>query len=83
MRMLCWVSEHTIKYKIRNECIRGKLWVSAISEKMVESHLKWFCHMRRWPIEIASRRVDQMDNSSVIRDRGRSRKNLMKPLERI
>ena len=38
MRMLHWMSGHTRQDKIRNECIREKVRVTPILEKMVESY---------------------------------------------
>ena len=35
--MLHWMCGHTRRYRIRNECIREKVGVASIIEKMVES----------------------------------------------
>ena len=40
MRMLHWMSGHTRQYRIRNKCIREKVGVNPIEEKMVESYLR-------------------------------------------
>lgn len=40
MRMLCWMSWHTRRDKIKNKSIGGKVGVASIEEKMVESSLK-------------------------------------------
>lgn len=60
MRLLRWRSKHTRKDKIKNECIRGKVRVVPIEEKMVRSCLRWFRHMGRRPIEDPYRRVDHI-----------------------
>lgn len=55
--------------KIRNEYIREKVEITAIEEKMTESRLRWFDHVRRRPIEALVKKVDQMEDSSIIRYR--------------
>ena len=69
--MLRWMCGHTRRDMIRNECIREKVGVAPIVEKMVESRLRWFGHVWRRPAEALVRRVDQRENSPIIRGRGR------------
>ena len=45
MRMLNWMSEHIRLDRIRNECIREKVGITLIVEKIVESCLRWFGYM--------------------------------------
>ena len=40
MRILCWMSNHTKTDKIRNECIREKVGLAPIIEKLVEICLR-------------------------------------------
>ena len=40
MRMLRWMSRHTEQDRIRNECIKEKVGVAPIVEKMVESQTR-------------------------------------------
>lgn len=35
-RISCWISGHIRKDKIRNECIREKLGLAPVAEKIVE-----------------------------------------------
>lgn len=63
MRMLCWVSGHTSKDKIMNECIREKVGVASIEENMVELHLRWFRHVKRRPIEVSVKKVYKMEEN--------------------
>lgn len=67
------MSGHIRKYKIGNECIKGKVGVAPFEEKMVESRLRWFGHVTRRQIEVRIRRVDQMEDSPIIKRRGRPR----------
>ena len=76
MRMLRWMSGHTRLDRIRNECIREKIGVAPIEEKMVKSRLRWFGHVKRRPIEAPVRRVDQVFNEPITRGRGRPRKTI-------
>ena len=82
MRMLRWMSGHTRQERIRNECIREKVGVAPIVEKMVESRLRWFGHVRRRPEEAPVRRVDQMPSSLVIRGRGRPKRTIDETIRR-
>jgi hypothetical protein len=45
--------------------------VAPIVEKMVETGLKWFGHVERRPVDVLVRRVDQMEDSQIIRGRSR------------
>lgn len=76
MRMLFWVNGHTIKDKIRNECIRDKVGGIPIEENMVESCLRWFGNVRKRLIKALLKRIDQMKDSLIIRDRGKLWKTL-------
>lgn len=35
-------------------------------EKMIESHLRWFVHIRRKPLEVLMRRVNQMEDNLIV-----------------
>ena len=76
IRMLRWMCGHTRKDKIRNKVIRNKVRVLPIEEKMRETRLKWFGHVRRRLIDALVRRVDEMEQVIRKRDRGRSKKIL-------
>ena len=76
MRMLRWMSGHTRKDRIRNEDIRMKVGVAPIIEKLVETRLRWFGHVQRRPLEAPVRRVDQMEDNSITRGRGRPKKTI-------
>ena len=79
--MLRWMCGHTRKDKIRNELIRNKVGVVPIEEKMRETRLKWFDHMRRRPVGAPVRRVDEMEQVVKKRGRGRPKKTLGETLK--
>ena len=72
---------HTRKDKIRNEVIRNKVWVVPIEEKMRETRLRWFDHVRRRPKDVPVRRVDEMEQLVKKRDRDRPKKTLGETLK--
>ncbi|XP_045538549.1 uncharacterized protein LOC123722089 [Papilio machaon] len=49
MKMLRWMCGVTRLDKIRNEFVRGSLGVRDIADKMQESRLRWYGHIRRRP----------------------------------
>ena len=57
-----------------NECIRERVGVAPIVEKMIESRLRWFGHVQRKYIEALVKGVNQMEGSSITRDRERPKK---------
>jgi Reverse transcriptase (RNA-dependent DNA polymerase) len=75
MRMLRWMCGHTRLDKIRNECIRNKVGVAPIDEKMRETRLRWFGHVHRRPLDAPVRRVENKESFNQIkRGRGRPKK---------
>ena len=82
MKMLRWMSGHTRFDKIRNEDIRERVGVAPIVEKMVESRLRWFGHVRRRPIEHPVRRVDEMEDGQRAKGRGRPKKTIHEVVKR-
>ena len=54
-------TRHIRQDKIRNECIREKVGVTPIIEKMVESHLRWFGHVWKKLVETIVRKIDWVE----------------------
>ena len=73
MRMLRWMCGHTRLYKIRNECIRNKVGVVTIEDKLREWRLRWFGHIMRRPRETPVRKVEHIKIIGRKKRRGRPR----------
>lgn len=67
---LCF--EHRREYRIRNECVRDKVEVALIEDKVGKS-LRWSVRIRR-PSKALVRRVDHVKDSPIVRGRGRETK---------
>ena len=51
---------HTIKDKIRDDHIRERVDVASLTDKMVESCLRWFEHVQKRELDESVKIVDQM-----------------------
>ncbi|CAH9091174.1 unnamed protein product [Cuscuta epithymum] len=71
MSMLPWMCGHTRKNRLKNEIIRQKVRVAPIKDKMQESRLRWFGHVRRRPNDAPVRRLEGWREQTKIRGRGR------------
>jgi len=75
MRMIRWICGHTKSDRIRNEVIRGKIGVASIEDKMRETRLRWFGHVRRRPTDAPVRRCETVEWLDYRRSRGRPKKS--------
>ena len=66
---------HTRLDKIRNEVIRGKTGVAFIENKIRETRLRWFGHIRRRPMDAPVRRCETIDRPDFRRSKGRLKKS--------
>ena len=74
MRMLRWMSGFTLRDRMRNEYIREKVGVAPMTDKIRESRLRWFGHIKRRPFNDPLRRVDVLNITYVRKGRGRPKK---------
>ncbi|KAH0461941.1 hypothetical protein IEQ34_009516 [Dendrobium chrysotoxum] len=74
MRMLRWMSGFTLRDRIRNEHIREKVGVALVEDKIRESRLRWFGHVKRRPPDDPVRKVEVLDLTYVKKGRGRPKK---------
>ncbi|KAH0464929.1 hypothetical protein IEQ34_005032 [Dendrobium chrysotoxum] len=58
MRMLSWMSGFTLRDRIRNEHIREKVGVAPVEDKIRESRLRWFGHIKQQPSDDPVRKVE-------------------------
>ncbi|KAH0456698.1 hypothetical protein IEQ34_014605 [Dendrobium chrysotoxum] len=65
MRMLRWMSGFTLRDRIRNEHIREKVGVAPVEDKIRESRLRWFGHIKRRPSDDPVRKVEVLDLTYV------------------
>ena len=72
---------HTRKDWLRNEIIRKKVEVTSIEDKMRESRLRWFGHVRRRPSDAPVRRIEKLRSDDIARGRGRPKKTWMRVSE--
>jgi len=76
MRMVRWICGFTRWDRIRNGVIRDLAKVTPIEEKMRESRLWWFGHVKRRSVAAQMRRCEQIDLPSGKSGRGRLKKSL-------
>jgi hypothetical protein len=67
---------------ILNGNIRERVGVAPIVGKMVETRLRWFRHVERRTVDFVVRRVDQMQDSQITRDRRRYRKTIRETIKK-
>ena len=60
MRVIHWMCDHTILDKIRNEVIRGKIGVTSTEDKIIETRLCWFGHIKRRNTDAPLRRCEKI-----------------------
>ena len=76
MRMVRWMCGFTRLDKITNGVIRGLAGVAPIEEKMRESRLRWFGHVKRRSVAAPVRRGETINPPGGKRGRGRPKKSL-------
>ncbi|XP_070026581.1 uncharacterized protein [Nicotiana sylvestris] len=74
MRMLRWMCGHTRKDKIMNEVIREKVGVASMEDKLRESRLRWFGHVKRRDIDALVRRCKRLTMADLRKGRGKPKK---------
>jgi len=72
MRMLRWMSGFTLRYRIRNEHIHEMVGVALVEDKIRESHLRWFGHIKWRPSDDLARKALARYNFPSIREEGKT-----------
>jgi len=65
----------TILYKIKNEVVRGKVGVTSIEDKIRETRLRWFGHIKTRSVDVPMSRCEKIDRPQHKRGRGRPKKS--------
>jgi len=76
MRMVRWICGFTRMDGIRNDVIRSLAEVAPIEEKLRESRLRWFGHVKRRSVAAPVRRCEMIVPPGGKRGRGRPKKIL-------
>ena len=76
MRMVRWMCGFTGLDRISNGVIRSLAGVAPIEEKVRESRLRWFGHVKRRSVAAPVRRCETINPPGGKRGRGRPKKNL-------
>jgi len=76
MRMIRWMCGFTRLDRIRNEVIRSLAEVAPIEEKLRETRLRWFGHVKRRSVAAPVRRCEMIVPPGGKRGRGRPKKCL-------
>lgn len=71
MRMLKWMCGHIWRNTIKNDVIWSKMKVASVVDKMRETRLGWFRHVKRRCEDIPVRRCEGLVVARVRRGRSR------------
>lgn len=82
IKLLRWMSDNTLRDKIRNECIYRKFKVAHLRIKW-ENRLIWFGHMQRSPTSLPTGKSNRIAINGVTRYRGRPKQTWWKQLRNI
>ncbi|XP_070046182.1 uncharacterized protein [Nicotiana tomentosiformis] len=74
MRMLRWMCGCARRDRIKNETIRDRVGVASVEDKIRESRLRWFGHVKRRSIDFHVRRCERLAMENLRRGRGRPKK---------
>jgi len=75
MRMIKWMCGYMRIDRIRNGVIRNLVKVAPIEDKMRETRLRWFGHVKRRGVDAPVRRCKMIDIHEGKRARGRLKKS--------
>jgi len=76
MRMIRWMCGYTKMDRISNKVITDLVKVASIEDKMRETRLRWFDHVKRRSVDAPVRRCERINIPESKRGRGRPKKSL-------
>ena len=71
MSMIQWMRGYTRPDRIRNVMIRERVGVAPLEEKLRETRLRWFGHVKRRSVNTPVRRCEAINHLQCRRGRGR------------
>ncbi|XP_070034932.1 uncharacterized protein [Nicotiana tomentosiformis] len=74
MRKLRWMCGCTRRDRIKNKAIRDRVGIASVEDKVRESRLRWFRHVKRRSIDAPVRRCERLAMERLRRGRGRPKK---------
>ena len=69
MRMIRWMCGYSIRDRIRNKVIRDLVKVAPIEDKMRETRLRWFGHVKRRSVDAPVRSCERINTPAGKRER--------------
>jgi len=71
MRMIRWMCGYTRLDRMRNVVIRERVELTPLEDKLRETRLRWFGHVKRRSVDAPVRRCEVINLSHYRRGRGR------------
>jgi len=71
MRMIRWMCGYTRLDRIKNVVIRERVGVAPLEDKLRETRLRWFGHVKRRSVSAPVRRCEALELLQCRRGRGR------------
>ena len=75
MRMIRWMCDYTRLDRTRNVVIRERVRVAPLEDKMRETRLRWFGHVKRRSVSVPVRKCEAIHLLHCRRGRGRPKKS--------
>jgi len=71
MRMIRWMCDYTRLDRIKNVVIRERVGIAPLEDKLRETRLRWFGHVKRRSASAPVRRCEPLEHLQYKRGKGR------------